>query len=146
MRGAREYCSLFKNAEQIGRLYILPSHHARGRTFRVFVLPENEPVIENGGVNPPLNADAVEVYGIVSGNPGWTEEYGWLHTGRWQDDFAEICRSRIEQLHEGAAQNAARDTEARAKKEGRIYALLSTYWPMSTPGSSTQRRSYRPAR
>lgn len=94
MEGANEYCKLFKKAEQIGRLYLLPSSHARGPTFRLYVLPAGEKVIENGGFNPPLNKNSVEVYGAISGQLGWTEVYDWIHSGNWQDDFDKIVEQR----------------------------------------------------
>ena len=83
MYGARDFANLFVTG-QYGRLYIVAGSHARGRTFRIFVLPEGEVGENNGPNNAPCNKDAVEVYGVVAGNPGWTETYGWLHTGKWR--------------------------------------------------------------
>jgi len=79
MNGARSYYNLFKETQQIGKLYIVLSCHARGRTFMVFVLPEGELAVRNGDCNPPLNKDAIQVYGVVSGQTGWSEQYGWLY-------------------------------------------------------------------
>jgi len=97
MKGAREYCKIFEKAEQIGRLYITPNNHARGYTFGIYVLPENEEVKENFG-NAPLNKNAVEVYGVINGNLGWSESYGWLHKGKWQSDFTELYIERKKEL------------------------------------------------
>lgn len=94
MKGARELCKFFPKAVQIERLYILPHYHARGKTLRIYVLPEGEKVIENAGINPPLNNESVEVFGVIGGQPGWTEEYGWIHTGPWVDDFYKIVKDR----------------------------------------------------
>lgn len=127
MKGADEYYELFRKAEQIGRLYLLPSSHARGPTFRLYVLPAGEDVIENGGFNPPLNKEAVEVYGVTGGQLGWTERYGWIHRGAWQDDFNSIVEKKK------AAQDAARKLgrEQRAIEEvadrDRLNFLLSEY-------------------
>lgn len=93
MRGAREYANMFKTG-QYGRLYIVSGSHARGRTFHIFVLPAGETAISNGPNNAPLNKEAVEVYGIISGQHGWTENYGWIHEGRWIDDFSNLCAVR----------------------------------------------------
>ena len=127
MKGADKYCRLFRKAEQIGRLYFLPHYHARGETFHIYVLPEGEKVIENGGINAPLNKGAVEVYGIVAGNPGWTEKYGWLHDGAWQDDFMTICEEKKQelQLQEERRRNASE--KKNKDKEKRIADLLNTY-------------------
>jgi hypothetical protein len=127
MNGAREFCKLFHQAEQHERLYLLPHHHARGKTFRIFVLPAGEKVIENGGFNPPLNHEAIEVYGIVGGNPGWTEYYGWIHEGPWQGDFYMICdrrRKEIRLLEQ--QQDSYRKAKADEEKK-RIADLLGSY-------------------
>jgi hypothetical protein len=69
---------------QYGRLYILTGHHARGKTLHIYVLPPDT-IIKNHRLK-----GAVEVFGIVSGQPGWTEKYGWLKCGKWCEDFEEI--------------------------------------------------------
>lgn len=110
MRGATEYAGLF-TVEQIGRLYIVPGCHARGETLHIYVMPSEEPFRSV----PWACADAVEVYGITGGQPGWTETYGWLHTGKWQDDFAALVvqrreaqeRARIQRENDKAASEAA---------------------------------------
>lgn len=89
MKGARRYADLFKTG-QYGRLYLVSGSHARGKTFRIYILPDGNNALPNGEHNPPLNTNAVEVYGVVSGNPGWTESYDWIHRGKWQNDFYEI--------------------------------------------------------
>ena len=78
MNGAREYAELFKTGEY-GKLYIKSDYHARGRTFHIYVGEENK---------------RVEVYGITGGQPGWTETYGWLHEGAWQNDFETLLQTR----------------------------------------------------
>ena len=85
MQGARKYAELF-NTGQIGRLYITSGSHARGTTFHIQVLPEGVKANRNGGPNMCTNDGAVEVYGVTGGQPGWTERYGWLHEGKWQED------------------------------------------------------------
>lgn len=79
----------------------------------------------------PLNG-AVEVYGIISGNPGWTEEYGWLRKGPWVKDFELLVKSgqlarQAEELRRTAEEQGA--YEARLKREE---AVLLTY-PKETP-------------
>jgi len=91
MQGAREFARLFRTG-QYGRLYLVSGEHARGRTFHIYVLPKDEEVVRNGLNNPPLNSKSVEVYGIVSGQPGWTESYGWIHHGQWKEDFAKLVK------------------------------------------------------
>ena len=89
MKGAREYANLFETG-QVGRLYLVSGEHARGKTFHIQVLPEGEQAIPNGCNNLCLNTDAIEVYGIIGGQTGWTETYGWLHKGKWQEDFLTL--------------------------------------------------------
>lgn len=126
MNGARDFAGLFQTG-QYGRLYLVSASHGRGRTFRIYVLPEGEAAIPNGACNGPLNSDAVEVYGAVSGNPGWSESYGWLHEGRWQGDFSRLINARSAELAAAAEAQAdaqkARDDQDKVKK----LALLSNY-------------------
>ena len=126
MKGAREYANLFETG-QYGRLYITSSSHGRGKTFRIQVLPAGEKAKSNGTQNLCTNENAVEVYGIVSGNPGWTETYGWLYAGSWQEDFQKIVQQKREELQA----KKLRDEESRRKDEAaekqRINELLSKY-------------------
>lgn len=104
MKGAREYAQLFKTG-QYGKLFITSRSHARGKIFCIQILPDKVEAIPNHG-NMCLNVDAVEVYGVIKGQPGWrqpgwTEEYGWLHKGKWQDDFEKlVVLKKSELLHE----------------------------------------------
>jgi hypothetical protein len=125
MKGADEYYDLFPQSEQFGKLVVIASKHARGKTFRIFVVPKDY----NHDVSsiPRLGNGAVEVYGIVSGQPGWTEEYGWLHEGKWQEDFAKIVAQRKLQVKEERERQAERNVQAEQKEAERIAELLSKY-------------------
>jgi len=126
MTGARKYANLFKTG-QYGKLYLVSGTHARGRTFRIYALPENEDARPNGTHNPPLNKSAVEVYGVIGGKPGWTESYGWLHEGKWQDDFFLLVK---EKESDNLALQIAENLElAKTIAQGadRITDLLSKY-------------------
>jgi len=126
MNGAREYAKLFKTG-QYGKLYITSGSHARVLTFRIQVLPEGEKAIPNGDGNQCLNKDAVSVYDVVSGNRGWTESYGWIHDGKWKDDFEAMVverKAQIEkenELHSKRAENAAKENSILTE------SLLSKY-------------------
>ena len=119
MQGAREYAELFSTGRH-GRLFLLVGSHARGKTFQIYVLPE-------GAADSPLSKDAVEVYGITGGQPGWTETYGWLHRGKWEGDFAELVASRRSELAAQAAYRAQRDAEYEASERTRKAKLLAAY-------------------
>jgi hypothetical protein len=127
MKGADEFCKVFKKSEQIGRLYLLPGNHARGPTFKIFVLPDGKEVTKNGQYNPPLNSNCVEVYGIISGQPGWTEVYGWKHTGKWVDDFNKIYANRLDLMTKQAEQKIIDADLAKDKKIEKVNSLLSNY-------------------
>ena len=93
MNGASEYASLFTTG-QYGKLYIVSGRHARGQTFHIYVLPEGVKAKHNGTNNPPLNEDAVEVYGVLGGQRGWTEYYGWTYEGKWKEDFMKLVEEK----------------------------------------------------
>jgi hypothetical protein len=126
MKGAREYARLFKTG-QYGKMYITSGSHARGLTFRIQILPEGEEAIPNGSQNLCLNENAVLVYGVVSGNPGWTESYGWIHKGKWVEDFENLVRSKQMEIdHENQLHQAASEELEMQEKE-RIRKLLESY-------------------
>ena len=126
MKGADEYAGLF-NTGQYGCLYIVSSCHARGRTFRIQILPKGEMAIKNGNSNLCLNADAVEVYGIISGQPGWTEEYGWIHKGPWVEDFERLATSFRMEREAEAERSMAREETAERERKKREKRLLDAY-------------------
>lgn len=125
MQGAREYASLFQTG-QYGKLYISSHYHARGKTFRIYVLPADVKAIPNGP-NGPLNKDAVEVYGVTGGHPGWTETYGWLHEGKWQDDFNLLVTQKIFEENERNALRAIEIKKAEEELENKKKQLLQQY-------------------
>lgn len=122
MQGAREYATMFRTG-QYGRLYLVSGEHARGKTFHVWVLPSSEPA---SGM-PWTVKDAVEVYGITGGQPGWTETYGWLHRGRWEQDFAALVESRRADIAAYVARREREKAEAEEAERLRKAALLATY-------------------
>lgn len=125
MVGAREYAQLFRHTVQIGRLYLVVGRHARGYEFRIYVLPEGEKAIPNGPHNPPLNRDAVCVYGITGGQPGWTETYGWLHRGPWEEDFARAVAEHHAEMaiqRQESEHAVKRYQENEAEREKRLLA------------------------
>jgi len=127
MEGADRYCRAFKENVQLGRFFLVPSSHARGDTFHLYILPEGEKAIPNGRSNAPLNKDRVEVYGIISGQPGWTEKYGWLHKGKWVEDFEAIVTSvEIETNTKKLEQEAAEKSKESADQIS-TERLLYTY-------------------
>lgn len=126
MKGATEYARFFGTG-QYGRLYIVSGYHARGKTFHIFILPENENALPNGPNNPPLNTDAVEVYGVLGGYCGWTEYYGWLRKGKWVDDFEQMVVQRKKEIKAEMSANNAANMEKVAKEDKRVAKLLAKY-------------------
>lgn len=126
MQGAREYAQLFATG-QYGRLYITSGSHARGRTFRIQVLPEGEKAIENGENNTCLNADAVEVYGVTDGQRGWTESYGWIHRGPWEDDFLAMVDQRKAEIRADDELREARRKSREDAEAMKTQRLLQSY-------------------
>jgi hypothetical protein len=58
-----------------GNVIYVTSSHARGKCFQIYLVDSINMTDEE------LKQNAFEVYGIVNGQPGWTEEYGWKHEG-----------------------------------------------------------------
>ena len=95
--------------------------------MRIQVLPAGEVAKPNGSNNPCLNSKAVLVYGVVSGNPGWTEVYGWIHEGKWQDDFAKLVAEKQNELSEKERQEKETQKIAKKKQDDKELSLLADY-------------------
>lgn len=125
MKGA-EYATLFETG-QYGNIYITSGSHARGKTLRIQVLPDGEKAIPNGSQNACLNETAVEVYGVISGNPGWTEVYGWIHQGKWCDDFQKLVDTRNQELEQIRRDHEEWKTKDEAQRKQKELELLNSY-------------------
>lgn len=119
-----DLCNLFVTG-QYGRFYVVSNWDGSPR-FRVQLLPKGEAAKPNGKPNLCLNSDAVLVYGHVS-NDGGKKECGWIHDGRWVDDFLDMAKSKRQALDfEHVSANLARK-EKEAAEEKRITELLLRY-------------------
>jgi hypothetical protein len=111
MQGAREYANMFPSG-QYGKLRIVSSEHARGKTFHIYIgSKDNE----------------VEVFGIISGNPGWTESYGWKHKGPWQADFETEIEKRKEILTAEVECNRRYKATTAQLEADRVLSVLEKY-------------------
>jgi hypothetical protein len=126
MKGTEEFSYLFETG-QYGKLYIVSGNHARGNTFHIYVLPAGVDAVGNGRNNPPLNPEAVEIYGVVGGNPGWTEYYGWLHKGKWQEDFLALVEKRKKEISEDEKREYKKKCDNKAEKDRLEKYFLSKY-------------------
>ena len=122
MQGAREYARMFSSGQH-GRLYLTSSEHARGKEFHVWVLPSEEKV----AVLPWNVQGAVEVYGITGGQPGWTETYGWLHRGKWEQDFAALVEARLAEIAAVTERREREKADAEVAERQRKVSLLAAY-------------------
>lgn len=128
MKGTEKYWD-YVEAGLHGRLWISKGTHARGNTLRVFVVPDGATIGPNG---PPSNAPicdppAVEVFGILRGQPGWTEEYGWKHKGPWVEDFEKLIESgRLDAEHK-AAMREAKDADEYERRITEEKTVLDNY-------------------
>ena len=125
MKGT-EKAHLFKTG-QYGRLYIVSGSHARGRTLMIQVLPKDEVAIPNGSGNCCLNPNAVVVYDVVSGQRGWTEVYGWIHNGKWQEDFEKLVLEKEAEVERELKEHKALLEETTQKREQKTKELLGDY-------------------
>lgn len=124
MQGADEYYDLLRGqSQQIGRLYFQLHSHARGKCFEIFLLPEGL-VAES---TTQWRKNSVEVYGVTGGQRGWTETYGWLHKGKWQEDFAAIVDQKKEEITAINLSHKENTALRKAQETERIDELLSSY-------------------
>jgi len=123
MKGAREYATLFPGNNQYGKLFLLSGSHARGKTFHIYVLPDETKI----DVMPWQIKNSVEVYGILGGQNGWTEYYGWIHDGKWVEDFKKIVEDKRKEVSERNKKEAALKQEKIMSEKQNQKKLLSNY-------------------
>ncbi len=111
MKGAKEYAKLFKSG-QYGKLHIVSSAHARGSTFHIYI---------------GYKGEMAEVYGIIGGNPGWSESYGWLHKGKWVEDFERLVEVRRSGRDKEERERFIADQLKAFEKAQRIKNVLEAY-------------------
>lgn len=128
MEGADKYAKVFKTG-QIDRFYVVSSSHARGLTFNIQLLPKDEQAIPNGSNNLCTNKNAVHIFGPIpnSGQLGWSESYGWLYEGKWQEDFELLYRSKLLQKQHEYEDYLVRCLQSEQSEKVRIQKLLSNY-------------------
>lgn len=131
MKNAVIFSRTFPKTIQCGRLYIVTSAAMSsaplGHQFRIYVLPKDEDGIWNGAYNPPLNENAVQVYGLVSTGVDYKETYGWLHHGPWQKDFKNLCDKIADAEHEAKRIQDLVRLQNEIRQKERINVLLSDY-------------------
>ena len=113
MKGAREYAEVFETG-LYGKLFIESSEHVRGRTFHIYVVSED-------------GNEKAEVYGIISGQPGWTEKYGWLYCGKWCDDFEKLYKEKKELKEKIKRETQEKKEEYIEEEHKRELEILSRY-------------------
>lgn len=124
MKGAGIFSDIFKTGiHRYKKLYIEFGRHARGYTLEVWVLDNAKAKFNS----IHCYDGAVKVYGAVSGNPGWTEAYGWLHEGPWVNDFNKfVARLRREKRKRDL--QTARDIEERdSRNKSKAEKILVNY-------------------
>lgn len=126
MNGAREYASLFQTG-QYGRLYFEVGSHARGKTFHIYVLPGDVEITDTRQFNNIRNSQVVEVYGVTGGQPGWTESYGWLYVGPWQQEFQKLVIATNVAIQEAAIKREQIVQDKINEEEQRVKQLLNNY-------------------
>ena len=124
MNGADKFYNLFPRPQQHGKLYLYPDKHARGKTFSIYVMPSSDVISKP---YPWLVEGAIEVYGVIGGHRGWTEYYGWLHEGKWQDDFEELVKARELEVEKAKETKEQKLIAEENKKKERVKSLLSQY-------------------
>ncbi|RCX22885.1 hypothetical protein DFP94_101474 [Fontibacillus phaseoli] len=89
-----------------GNVLFVTASHARGRTFFIYLIDEEEKLFK--------------VYGITGGNPGWTETYGWLHKGTWVMPILEYFR----QLERDVTDFDAKQEEIKRRKQAKENVII----------------------
>jgi len=125
MNGAREFYRIIKDAHLVGigglaktqrcthggdsvayqcdNVIYVTSTHARGKTFRIYLVD---------------GENTLEVYGVVRGQRGWTEEYGWRHKGTWVKPILSYLR-RLEREYAACVERLEEDKRKKQSEANR---------------------------
>lgn len=115
-----EYEALFPITVQYGRLYVYRGE-SKG-SLSLWIVPDQYDFC----VPPWECPDAVQVFGPVLGRNG-VLTYGWIHHGKWVQDFARIVENRRAEIRaEEDHKRAVRDEQEEFERR-RILKLLATY-------------------
>ena len=137
MQGAGKFAiPIFSTYEQLGleKVYDLTTQgyiyygnhtvfdfdeHARGKTLDIYIV-KNEDDLRKNGLN---GCDSLKVYGMVSGQCGWTEKYGWIVEGSWCKFINDILEKSLffyeQNKKEAEAKEQQKKIEEREKTENR---------------------------
>lgn len=110
----REYIKLFETG-LYGRLWLHVGEARLGRAFEIYVVPD-------GYVPGYLGRDAVQVYGLISG-----DAYGWRRLGPWRDDFERLVVERTAEIELEKAKLLAMFLGEKQAEDSRIEKLLADY-------------------
>lgn len=104
--------------QRYGPLYVVSGSHARGRTLHVFLLDPGQELAPNPHSGPnnrhPALKDHQEIFGVVRGQPGWTEEYGWIQSHpHVQDGSASKMLTQLLEANEQSKNLGMTDNTAR---------------------------------
>ena len=139
MNGAREYYKIISVANRLkigylrrlnrddawgmgsecyinGNIIYALSDHARGKCFRIFLVENTHGLTDKELVD---SSNRFEIYGVLGGQNGWTEYYGWKHKGNWVElitDYLNSLKSKIDSHHKKAEEDK-RSKDAEAKKQ-----------------------------
>jgi len=113
MDGAKEYAAIIPSGKY-GKLEIKSGRHARGYYFHVYIC----------GDDPD---DQVEVYGILGGQPGWTEYYGWKKYGPWQKDLEKLKKHFEQKELEEKKRAQLEKQKEKEKKQKMEEKILANY-------------------
>ena len=83
--------------------------HARGRTLDIYIIKDEDDLRKNG----LYDCDRLKVYGMISGQCGWNEKYGWIIEGDWCEYINGILKKSIELYNQNQLNN---EREKRQKK------------------------------
>lgn len=109
---------------QYENIVFLLGEHARGYTLKIWLY-------KNTDIQDYLKEEHIEAYGIISGNAGWTETYGWIAKGNWcscVEKYFSSLRSYSEEVKsKKRILNAAYAEQERLKKDEKLKSFSNMF-------------------
>jgi len=103
-------------------IIIVSGSHARGKTVHIYLVDYNDYI--GTIINCPHK---IEVYGVISGQPGWDEVYGWIHLGSWVAVIEKLVDDILLEIEQKESDNLKTNQEYKKRMQDTLNEKLSKF-------------------
>jgi hypothetical protein len=113
------------NAIIRNNIIIVSGSHARGKTAHIFLVDNDDYI--GTIINCP---NKTEVYGVIGGQPGWDEVYGWIHLGSWVAVIEKLVDDILLEIEQKEFDSLKMNQEYKKRMQDTLNEKLSKFEDM----------------